>query len=609
MQTMTATYSPEDNKLRLYASSRLDAGTYARVKAAGYKWAPQQELFVAPMWTPEREDLALELCGEIGDEDTSLVDRAEDRAERFEGYSEKRAADAHSARKAVDTLADGIPLGQPILVGHHSEKRARKDAERIENGMRKAVNLWETSKYWTTRAAGALAHAKYKELPGVRARRIKTLEADKRKQERSKAQAEMFLKLWANDAAAIKRKDGEPLTFRERALYITDRDHISRCFPLSEYPRTENTYEGSRSLWSALEDNIITPEQARDIAVEAHSRMIPWHDRWIAHYDNRLAYEKAMLEEQGASALLEKKPRPKQLPICNYRAPEGIAITRFDGRGQSEPFAQVEMTQAEYAAIWRDYKGTRMVDNSHRVRIAIVKSALVCVYLTDAKVHERPATIEVEAPKPQPRPIVPAPSKEENEDDKAFQALKEAAKKPVEVKAVPQLFPTPNAIAEQMVDLADIHPDHRVLEPSAGTGNLLRAIGDQPDKVAVEINLDLAEGLTRLGLSGLHIHRADFLACNGDLGTFDRIVMNPPFENGVDIKHIKHALHMLRPGGVLVALCANGPRQNDELKPLATTWENLPEGSFKEAGTGVRVALLTISKPHVRERAEMQSLI
>ena len=64
-----ATYSPDDNKLRLYAGGRLPADLYARVKAAGFKWAPQQQLFVAPMWTPQREDLALELCGEIDDEE------------------------------------------------------------------------------------------------------------------------------------------------------------------------------------------------------------------------------------------------------------------------------------------------------------------------------------------------------------------------------------------------------------------------------------------------------------------------------------------------------------------------------------------------------------
>lgn len=88
----TATYSPEDNKLRLYASTRLDSEIYAQVKAAGFSWAPRQQLFVAPMWTPQREDVLIKLCGEIGDEDKSLVQRAEERAERFDSFSENRAS-------------------------------------------------------------------------------------------------------------------------------------------------------------------------------------------------------------------------------------------------------------------------------------------------------------------------------------------------------------------------------------------------------------------------------------------------------------------------------------------------------------------------------------
>src|SRR5688572_14260702 len=78
----SATYSPDDNKLRLYPFARLDAATYERIKAKGFKWAPRQELFVAPMWTPGRADLLVELCGDIGDDDSSLVERAEERAER-----------------------------------------------------------------------------------------------------------------------------------------------------------------------------------------------------------------------------------------------------------------------------------------------------------------------------------------------------------------------------------------------------------------------------------------------------------------------------------------------------------------------------------------------
>jgi hypothetical protein len=90
MPAFTATYSPEDNKLRLYATSRLDTELYARAKAAGFSWAPRQQLFVAPMWTPEREDLLIELAGTIDDEDTSLVERAEERANRFDDYRDNR---------------------------------------------------------------------------------------------------------------------------------------------------------------------------------------------------------------------------------------------------------------------------------------------------------------------------------------------------------------------------------------------------------------------------------------------------------------------------------------------------------------------------------------
>ncbi|WP_143760198.1 DUF3560 domain-containing protein, partial [Colwellia marinimaniae] len=86
-----------------------------------------------PMWTPAREDLLMELCGEIGDEDTSLVERAEERADRFEDYSDKRADDAAAARNAVQAIGQRFEFGQPILVGHHSERKARKDAERMEN--------------------------------------------------------------------------------------------------------------------------------------------------------------------------------------------------------------------------------------------------------------------------------------------------------------------------------------------------------------------------------------------------------------------------------------------------------------------------------------------
>ena len=111
---------------------------------------------------------------------------------------------------------------------------------------------------------------------------------------------------------------------------------------------------------------------------------------------------------------------------------------------------------------------------------------------------------------------------------------------------------------------------------------------------AVEINAQLCAALH----TSAEVRTADFLQCNGDLGQFDRIIMNPPFGNAADIQHITHALKMLRPGGRLVAICANGPRQNEKLKPLTEkqggSWEPLPPDTFKDSGTSVNTVLLTI---------------
>lgn len=612
-QYMTATYSPDDNKLRLSSVHRLDAETYTRVKAAGFAWAPKQGIFVAPMWTPEREDLLMDLCGDIGDEDTSLVERAEQRAERFEDYSERRASDAERAHEAVAAIADGIPMGQPILVGHHSERHARRDAEKIENGMRRAVKMWETSKYWQSRAAGAIRHAKYRELPAVRARRIKTLEAEQRKAIRSRDQAKMWLHLWtecANEkdgalqaAVALKiasacnlsmpRKEGDRPDFNQRPDVYTV---LSNSYPNLYAPRTL-----AEVLDHATSPNVYPPLIAR-------------YERWITHYENRLGYERAMLEEAGASSLLDKKPRPKQLPLCNYRAPEGIDIANIYRRGETLHYTQVEMTQAEYAKIWTDYKGTRVVDNSHRIRTAMIKHSLVCVFLTDSKVHERPAPIAAQERAIVPRSVstytAPEPTK--------FDAMRDSLKAGVQVVSAPQLFPTPPELAARMVEEAKIQDGMEVLEPSAGTGAIVDAIRRQMASGvagrcairAVEIDPKLAHRLAFNDcLGGERVTPGDFLAQNGNLGKFDRVLMNPPFADGADIDHVRHAYGFLKPCGRLVAIMCEGPffrsdRKSTEfrawLDSVGGTSEQLPSGTFKDSGTGVNTRLVVIDAQAVR---------
>ena len=100
----------------------------------------------------------------------------------------------------------------------------------------------------------------------------------------------------------------------KRALGIANYSHLS-------LPATPERPFGT-ALWGALKDGHITPQDARTFAVAAHERMIASAERWIAHLENRITYERAMLDEQGATALLAPNPRSAkaQLPLCNYRA-------------------------------------------------------------------------------------------------------------------------------------------------------------------------------------------------------------------------------------------------------------------------------------------------
>jgi hypothetical protein len=161
--------------------------------------------------------------------------------------------------------------------------------------------MWDTAKYWTDRADAAVRHAKYKERPDVRARRIKTLEADKRKQERRIAESQKFLKMWQR----------EGLT-RNLALAISNQDHITVYYTKEKYPAS--TYEGANTLWSGLDKGIINEQEAAVIAIRVHERSIAFVQRWLTHYENRIAYERAMLAEGGGT--IADKTGPEKGGAC-----------------------------------------------------------------------------------------------------------------------------------------------------------------------------------------------------------------------------------------------------------------------------------------------------
>jgi predicted RNA methylase len=179
-----------------------------------------------------------------------------------------------------------------------------------------------------------------------------------------------------------------------------------------------------------------------------------------------------------------------------------------------------------------------------------------------------------------------------------FEGLDQDDAKPRAVSSF-NLFQTPEPLADQVARMLPL--TGRILEPSAGLGRLYRAIRKISDcpLTLVEISLDCCRELYREIEADPYatLVQDDFLQCDvARIGTFDGILMNPPFKQGRDIKHIEHALTFLNPGGTLVSLCANGPRQQKRFRDIADEYHELPAGSFKESYTNVSAAIVVFRR-------------
>ena len=79
-------------------------------------------------------------------------DRQERRRERLEGRAIAKHAEAKSRWAASDRLSQ-VMNGQPVLIGHHSEERHRRDIDRMWGNLHKGCEAYETAQDLERRAA------------------------------------------------------------------------------------------------------------------------------------------------------------------------------------------------------------------------------------------------------------------------------------------------------------------------------------------------------------------------------------------------------------------------------------------------------------------------
>lgn len=169
-------------------------------------------------------------------------------------------------------------------------------------------------------------------------------------------------------------------------------------------------------------------------------------------------------------------------------------------------------------------------------------------------------------------------------------------------KKIDGFFPTTETMAIEKVKEANIQPGDVISEPSAGLGHIAEVITElHPDNelTCIEIYQPLAEALK---LKGFNTLNEDFLQHTGQ---YDRIIMNPPFENNQDVDHVLHAWNLLKPGGRIVAIMAgNKEKQMKKVQDFMEfvdangQWYQNPAGSFESAfrPTGVNTITVILDK-------------
>lgn len=167
-------------------------------------------------------------------------------------------------------------------------------------------------------------------------------------------------------------------------------------------------------------------------------------------------------------------------------------------------------------------------------------------------------------------------------------------------------FATPEPLGLKMVEWADVRPNDRALEPSAGHGAIARWLPGFSRNTAVEPSTSLGADLAMVMKEGstFNMRFEDLNIVN----KFESIIMNPPFGRGgkMAMEHLEKAMGHLADQGRIVALLPTGPMADKRFEALLykKDYKNyhlvndiaLPSITFERAATSVSTHVVIIER-------------
>lgn len=166
------------------------------VQAEGFRWSRRQGFWYLPHSRDRRADrtridrLVTALAGaglgvavEVDDTPRPVAEREADREARIarrQDALDDRAALRHQeaahAHRRAEEMASVIPMGQPILVGHHSESRDRRYRQRVADTYERGFAAESEAHVAAQRADASRASEEYRHALPATLRRIDRLE-------------------------------------------------------------------------------------------------------------------------------------------------------------------------------------------------------------------------------------------------------------------------------------------------------------------------------------------------------------------------------------------------------------------------------------------------
>jgi len=512
-----ATYDPDDDKIRIYTDF-VPRPMFDAFRAAGFSRAPKQGCFFQ-VWTPHREDIALALCDTIEDEDSTLQERAEERYGRFAGYKANAGRRATEAMDASRKAVEGIPFGQPILVGHHSEKRHRRDIARAQRAADRAVEEFDRQDYWSWRAAGVLRNAGRKFNLGTVYRRIKKLKARVRKSKKdartSPADRNKYCQSWI---WAERREENELFWEKHgRGMRYHDLDPEDR-----------------RSF--------------RETYIPGAIHRKRFYQRWIRHDEGLIGYWQKIYDEVRPDGLEGGAENQREIKKGYW-----VQSKRYGGWAQV-----VRVNKNREGMINSVSIDTKTYTRRFAIRIWDYEN------IKEIKTPEEYAAMSEGEQLGEDHTGFRGVKEKDPEKEEAREIAKKVSEVELEVRYDNDFHPTPFPVVSKMIDWLDIPsllsifgPNGPFLEPSSGDGRIIQEIKIKfPDVTVGFFETDQRCQVRSVNAGGIFLAE-DFMQML-EYEIYAGVIMNPPYSNGQWRKHVQKAHRMLKQGGRLVALVPTG---------------------------------------------------